>query len=115
MKYTTFSDTLFSVNPLTLLWPSAVAPQAEAWRLLDLSGVTNSVRESKNFTLAGFVYINGSPIRTLKDRVPIGADYTLQVRFPNGRVKSKSFFLSRRMQSPRTPRSQQPTVLNYRG
>lgn len=52
--------------------------------MLDLSGLTNSPRESRNYIRAGFVFLNGEPIRTIYDKMEIGQNYRLELRFPNG-------------------------------
>jgi hypothetical protein len=93
---------------LNVAWPSAIASQAEVWRVLDLSGLTKSVRESKNYTLAGFVYVNGQRIFTLKETVAIGSSFRLELRFPNGVVDFRDIFLSRKINYK--PRSNQPTI-----
>lgn len=82
---------------------------AEVWRVLDLSGLTNSVRESRNYTKAGFVYKDGVRVSSLKDRVQLGSTFTLELRFPNGRTKSKEITLvvTNRLIG-RTPRQTEP-------
>lgn len=82
---------------------------AQIWRVLDLSGLTNSVRESRNYTKSGFVYMNGVRVSSLKDRVPLGSTFTLEIRFPNGRVKSEEITLvaANRLVG-RTPRQTEP-------
>ncbi|NBU69897.1 MAG: hypothetical protein EBS53_00365 [Bacteroidetes bacterium] len=95
---------------INVAWPSAVAPQAEIWRILDLSGLTSSVRESKNYLKAGFVYVNGQRIFTMKETVAIGSSFRLELRFPNGEVQHKDIFLSRKVNYK--PRSNQPTTEN---
>lgn len=70
-------------------WPSAVAKKAEVWRVLDLSGMTTSVRQSRNFVKANFVYLNGELVTSLQDKMDIGKDYRLEIRFPNGVVKTQ--------------------------
>lgn len=88
---------------LTVRWPSAIATRAEVWRVLDLSGMTNSVRQSRNYVRAGFVFLNGEPIRTLKDQMELGRVYRLELRFPNGVVQGQNIFLSRPvLYKPRT-------------
>lgn len=62
---------------------------AHVWRLLDLSGMTNSVRDSRNFVLSGYVFYDGQRA-TLKSRVALGTVFTLEIRFPNGIVKSET-------------------------
>lgn len=82
---------------------------ARIWRVLDLSGLTNSVRESRNFTKSGFVYIDGVRVSSLKDSVQLGTTFTLELRFPNGRIKSEEITLvaTNRLVS-RTPRQTEP-------
>ena len=94
---------------LTVLWPSAVASRAEIWRVLDLSGLTKSGRESENFLKAGFVYLNGQRIYTLQETVEVGRLFLLELRFPNGIAHRRHIFLSRptrykpRLNQPDTP------------
>lgn len=66
---------------------------AHVWRVLDLSGLTNSVRESRNYVKSGFVYLNGMRVFSLKERVQLGSTFMLELRFPNGRVKSAEITL----------------------
>lgn len=78
---------------LTVTWPSSVATHAEVWRVLDLSGLTNSVRQSMNYLKAGFVFLDGNPISRLKDTVEIGKLFRLELRFPNGVTKAHNLML----------------------
>ncbi len=101
-------------DPLKVQWPSAIATHAEVWRILDLSGMTKSVRESKNFTRAGFTFVNGNMVKTLKKQVKLGDPFTLELRFPNGVIKSQYIMLVPRA-IIRTPRQTGARKLNYRG
>ncbi|NJL53696.1 hypothetical protein HC928_00225 [bacterium] len=65
------------------------------WRVLDLSGLTSSVRESRNYVRAGYVYLNGQPVYNLKDTVEVGSSFRLEIRFPNGYIEARNIFLSR--------------------
>jgi len=95
-------------------WPSTTATKAELWRILDLSGMTNSVRESRNFTKAGFLYFNGNLTKSLKAKVSVGEIFTLELRFTNGVIKSRELMVVSRV--PRTAsRSLEPTQKYYRG
>lgn len=101
---------------ITVQWPSTTSQVAEVWRVLDLSGMTKSVRQSKNYTKAGFVYLNGQPIRGLKQTMTLGQKHTLELRFPSGKIVSQDVFLrSRSFSSVRNPRSLEPTDIRYRG
>lgn len=80
---------------LDVIWPSNVAEKAEVWRVLNLSGLTNSTRQSMNYVRAGFVYLNNEPIRTLRDQMDIGREYRLELRFPNGVVEGRNLKLIR--------------------
>lgn len=100
---------------IRVVWPTTSQDKkAQVWRVLDLSGLTKSVRESKNFTRAGFVYLDGVLTTSLKDRVSLGRPFTLELRFPNGKTKSEEIMLV-----PRVPetgnREFSPLVKNYRG
>lgn len=82
---------------------------AHVWRVLDLCGLTNSVRDSRNYTKSGFVYLNGVRVSSMKERVELGSTFTLELRFPNGRIKSKEITLvaTNRLVT-RTPRQADP-------
>jgi len=99
---------------LIVEWPSVVAQFVEVWRLLDLSGMTKSVRESRNFTRAGYVYLNGNHITTLRHTARVGDFLVLEIRFPNGKVRSEEMRVVNR-QIVRNPRQNTPTQINYRG
>jgi hypothetical protein len=102
------------VPDVTVVWPSEVAKEAEIWRVLDLSGMTKSVRESRNFTRAGYVFMDGNLVASLRSRVEIGKRFLLELRFPNGKVISGTMFVINRTPS-RTPRSQEDTTLYRKG
>ena len=107
-------------------WPTQKKQvNAQVWRVLDLSGLTRSVRESKNYTKAGFVYLDGTRITSLKHTVSIGDPFTLELRFPNGRTRSLEIMLvpvnrltsrTPRQTTPgSTPYINDPDKFNYRG
>ena len=107
-------------------WPTQKKQvNAQVWRVLDLSGLTRSTRESKNYTKAGFVYLNGNLMTSLKQTVSIGDPFTLELRFPNGRTKSSEIMLvpvnrlSNRKPREASPGSNpylnDPDKYNYRG
>jgi hypothetical protein len=96
-------------------WPSRVDKQANIWRVLDLSGMTKSVRDSRNFMKAGFVWINGNSVLSLKDMVEVGTTFTLELRFPSGKIVSRDIYLSSRDFRSGGFRGTGPRVLNYRG
>lgn len=107
-------------------WPTLKKQvNAQVWRVLDLSGLTRSVRESKNYTKSGFVYLDGNRITSLRHTVSIGDPFTLELRFPNGRTKSLEIMLvpvnriskrPPRQASPgNTPYINDPDKFNYRG
>ena len=99
---------------VTVSWPSSVADYAEVWRILDLSGLTGSVRLSRNYTKAGFVYLNGNPVLNLKQTVKVGSKFTLELRFPNGRIKSREIMLVSTWNHTGR-RSIEPETRNYNG
>lgn len=80
---------------LKVRWPSISATRAEVWRVLDLSGMTSSVRESKLYTRSGYVYVNGAPA-TLKTTMAIGENFRLEVRLPTGRKILRQIMLVER-------------------
>lgn len=71
---------------LIVTWPSTSATHAEIWRLLDLSGMTKSVRQSLNVMKAGHVWVDYVQYRSLRDRIEIGRPYRFEIRWPNGLV-----------------------------
>jgi hypothetical protein len=82
-------------NMLTVAWPSHRATRAEVWRVLDLSGLTKSVRDSRNFLRAGYVYLDGERLFSLQDTVEIGKPFLLELRFPNGVTERQQIYLTR--------------------
>lgn len=83
----------YTFQVLLVAWPSVVATKAEVWRVLDLSGMTTSVRQSRNFVKAGFVFLDGNPISTLRDQMDLGRNYCLEIRFPNGVIVARNLRL----------------------
>lgn len=79
---------------IRVAWPT-YNPKAFArvWRVLDLSGMTNSVRESRNFTRAGFVFLDGQRVQNLRTTIQLGRNFILELRFPNGVTKRAEIFL----------------------
>lgn len=102
---------------LTVAWLSPNTDRrANVWRVLDLSGMTNSVRESRNYTLSGFVFLDGRRIKSLKDTVQLGKVFTLELRFPNGVTRSEEIMLVPKSRIvEKTPRGNNPRKLNYKG
>jgi len=91
-------------RPIVVQWPAShVVEFAPIWRVLDLSGITSSVRESKNFTKMGLVYLNGN-LAKQDTLVRIGNLFTLEVRLPNGMSMSRHILLVHRPYH-RKPRS----------
>lgn len=99
---------------ITVQWPSSVASKAQVWRVLDLSGMTTSVRQSRNFTKAGYVYVNGNRIYGLKAVVSVGEKFTLELRYPNGKIVSKSIMLTTRNYTRKARNNEKPE-LKYKG
>ena len=107
-------------------WPTLrTKVAAQVWRVLDLSGMTRTVRESTNFLKAGYVYLNGSRVTSKKATVALGDPFHLELRFPNGRIQGYDLTLipSNRLVN-RKPRQASPGTnhhindpdkLNYRG
>lgn len=96
-------------------WPSTVATHVEVWRLLDLSGMVKSVRDARNFTKAGFLYVNGRCITSLKFTIKIGSPALFELRFPNGVIRSQEIMAVNRPDGPRRPRGTGTTTLYRRG
>jgi len=79
---------------IRVVWPTYSSQTlAQVWRVLDLSGMTNSVRESRNFTRAGFTFIDGRRVPSLKHTIELGREFTLELRFPNGVIKTAQIVL----------------------
>jgi|SRR5690606_3035285 len=88
---------------IRVAWPSAIATKAEVWRVLDLSGMTKSVRESRNFVRAGYIWLDGNHVLSLRDTVDVGRVFRLEIRFPNGVVRGENIMLVRPVRhKPRT-------------
>ena len=100
--------------PIKVVWPSAIATEAEAWRVLDLSGITTSVRQSRNVVRAAYVFLDGNRI-TLRHRIPLGKEVRLEIRWPNGRVRGEDIMVINRYHVERSPRDISPTVLHRKG
>lgn len=77
-------------------WPSSIASEVNVWRLLDLGGMTRSVRESRNVTRGGYVYCNGSQV-SLKSLAPVGSPLTIEIRVPHRPVISQQIFVRNRL------------------
>lgn len=98
----------------TVYWPARPSEKnATVWRILDLAGITNSVRLSRNYTRAGFVYLDGTRI-SMRTTVEIGRTFTLELRFPNGKTVTREIALTHRPPL-RNPRSNIPTERNRKG
>lgn len=67
---------------------TSMSTKAQIWRILDLGGFTKSVRDSRNFTKSGYVFVDGNQVLSLKETVSLGSPFTLELRFPNGRTIS---------------------------
>ena len=102
---------------IRVAWPTTrMDVKAQVWRVLDLSGLTRSVRESRNFTRAGYVFLDGHRVAGLRDTVSLGKPFQLEIRFPNGRTKSEEIMLVPRDRTVELrPRNTQPTELKYKG
>ena len=72
---------------------SSTNTHASAWRLLDLSGMTKSVRESSRLVKLGLVTVNTAKI-DLKTQLPIGGTYTVEITYATGIRHSMTFHLS---------------------
>lgn len=96
-------------------WPTYRSDiSVEVWRLLDMSGLTNSVRSSRNYTKSGYVYVDGNLINSLKFQVPMGVPMVLELRFPNGRVMSEEIMVvSHTRMSDLKPRERSPGTNQY--
>lgn len=99
---------------IKVAWPTYnMDKKPQIWRLLDLSGLTNNVRQSKNYLKSGFVFVDGNPVRSLRDTVSMGAPFTLSLRFPNGRTFEHDMMVVTSV--PGKQRSSDPFTKNYRG
>jgi hypothetical protein len=96
-------------------WPTLQKQvNAQVWRVLDLSGLTKSTRDSRNFTKSGYVYLDDTCITSLRHTVALGDPFRLELRFPNGRIKGADIMLVpiNRL-SKRTPRQASPGTGPY--
>jgi hypothetical protein len=101
---------------ITVRWFSSLSKRVEVWRVLDLSGLTKSVRASRGYTLSNFVYVNTNLVTSLKETVEIGRPFRLELRFPNGKTIGKDVIVVNRMYSDaRQARSLSPTDLRRKG
>lgn len=101
---------------LRIAWPTYNSQaRAQVWRVLDLSGMTNSVRESRNFTRAGFTFLNGRRVYSLKDTIELGREFTLELRFPNGVTRTAEIFIFPvTRHTAKAPRSTSLSQVHYR-
>jgi hypothetical protein len=97
---------------LVVEWPSPVAKYANLWRVLDLSGLTPSVRESKRQIMSGNVFLNGNQILSWRQLVPIGTTFHVEIK-STGRSKEADIRLIP-MVRPNKPRQAGPRVENRR-
>lgn len=102
---------------LVVEWPSQVAKYANLWRVLDLSGLSHSARQSRDWIMSGYVYLNGEQILTWRQLVPIGETFHVEVKIPGitgfGRSKEADIRLVP-MLVPKKPRQTGPRVENRR-
>ncbi len=111
-----FIETDIEVPTTVVEWPSRRAKHAQVWRVLDLSGLSQNPRQSEGMVKAGWVFKNGSPVRSERATVPVGSTFTLEVRFPSGRITSKQIKLIEQGFSPRVfARQTGPTILHRKG
>ncbi len=101
---------------LVVTWLSSFASAAQTWRVLDLSGITKSVRQSGNFVKAGYVYVEGDRVPDFRHTVPLGVPLSFELRFPNGVIKPYTVKVIPREYAPtRRARMSSPTKLNRKG
>ena len=96
-------------------WPTVKQKvNAQIWRVLDLSGMTRTVRESNNYLKAGYVYVNGMNVTSKRTTVLLGDPFYLEIRFPNGRTMGYDLTLipSNRLIN-RKPRQASPGTNHY--
>lgn len=96
-------------------WPTLKKKvNAQVWRVLDLSGLTRTVRESRNYLKSGFVYLNGLQVSSQRETIPLGTPFYLELRFPNGRTFGDDMVLiaSNRLIN-RKPRQTSPGTNHY--
>jgi hypothetical protein len=91
------------VTIITVKWPAVTATHAEVLRVLDLSGITHSFRESRRAIRSGATFLNGE-LCTLRTKVEVGSTFYLEVRGSNGILRGKNIFLTKEYFSPQTRR-----------
>lgn len=100
---------------ITVQWPGRNASAVEVWRVLDLSGMTNNVRESRNFTKSGYVFLDGNRVG-MRTKVPVGSTFSLELRFPSKKVVQRDIMVVHRMYYPGlNPREQGDSERKYKG
>ncbi len=95
-------------------WPSITASRADLWRVLDLCGLTRSVRESKRVMQANLVYLNGLMVTSQTEMVALGKNFHLEIRYPSGKVRGNTIRLIPRIR-PSRPRQTGTPVFHRRG
>jgi len=80
---------------LYVAWPSRTATHAEIYRVLDLSGMCTSIRESKRYLQAGLVFLNNEVVLSLKDTVEIGKIFHLSLKLPKHAPINNLIFLTK--------------------
>jgi len=92
-------------------WPSMTAASANLWRVLDLSGLTHSVRESRRQIKSGNVYLNGSQVfdSSLRQMVPVGTPFNVAIHQIDGSVRAADILLVNMVR----PNKSRQTVASY--
>ncbi len=75
-----------------VVWIGSGITHVEVWRVLDLSGLSSSPRNSHKYVKSGYVYLNDNLVN-LKTKVEVAAEFTLEIRFPTGLTKTKTLMV----------------------
>lgn len=84
-------------------WPGFDVKFVEVFRVLDLSGISPNIRNSKLWVKSGYVYLDGVKVLSIKDRLEVGRPCTISVRFPSSIIKQEIIMVICRQYYEGTP------------
>jgi hypothetical protein len=84
-------------------WPGFGLNRVEIYRVLDLSGLTSTPRKSNLFIKAGYVFIDGNRVSSIKETMEVGKPVLLSVRLPSGIIKEDTIMVTCRQYYEGTP------------
>jgi len=99
------------MHTAVLYWPGTSAAHVPIWRLLELSGLTKSTRESEIALKAGAVRFNGNLVMGKRTTAKVDAEHTLSLVDGVNSPKTVAFRLAN--QAPvRSPRPNTPFTVH---